>query len=133
MVIPASRGGVVTCLEDEAVAYRPEQVPELSLGALLGVDQGQHDHVHAAHEPVVPRVLLARLAQAVVVDDHAGARLECGDQVAQDTDRVGGRVVVEDPPEVVDCIMRYGSGTRGSRLMSLVNPSVSQLRGCAVV
>ena len=91
-----------THLENEPIPRGRKQRAELLLGALLRVEQREHDHVHAAHDALVPGVLAARLAQAVVVDEDAGAGLEGGHQVLEDADGVGSRVVVHDPAEEVD-------------------------------
>lgn len=92
-----------THLEHKPVSGRLEQRAELGLGPLLRVQQRQHDNIHAAHDAVVPGGLVARLAQAVVVDQDAGAGLEGGNKVLEEADGVGGGVVVHDPAEVVDC------------------------------
>lgn len=80
-----------------------EQLSELGLGTLLRVEQTEHHDIHAAHDLFVPGVFLPRpLKQAVIINNDAGARLEGGDEVAEDLERVGGRVIVEDPAEEVD-------------------------------
>jgi len=91
-----------THLENVSRVGSSKQRPELVLVALLRVEQREHDQVHAAHNLLVPRVLGPGRAEAVVVDDDARAGLERRDQVLQDLDGVGGRVVVDDPAEVVD-------------------------------
>lgn len=100
---PERREAKETHLENKPIPGRLEQLPELLLSPLLRIQQREHDDVHAAHDPLVPGVFLARLTQAVVVDDDARARLEGGHQVAQDAHGVGGRVIVHDPAEEVDC------------------------------
>ena len=44
---------------------------------------------------------MARLQQAVVVDEDAGAGFEGRDEVLEEADGVGSGVVVEDPAEEV--------------------------------
>jgi hypothetical protein len=92
-----------THLKDKAVPGSLEKIFKLGLGTLLRVQERKHDGIHAAHDPLVPWVLLAWLSQAVVVDDDARPRLESRDQVLEDSDGIRSRVVVDDPAEVVDC------------------------------
>lgn len=75
-------------LEHKSLICHAEQLPKFGLGALLCVEQREHDHVHAAHDLLIPGVLLARLAQAVVVDDDARARLEGRHEILENLDSV---------------------------------------------
>lgn len=89
-------------LERKPLICRPEQRPELVLMALLRVEQRQHNQVHAPDQLLVPWPFHPRVAQTVVVDDHAGPRLQRGDEVLQQLDRAWRRIVVDDPAKEVD-------------------------------
>lgn len=89
-------------LEYEALVCCLEQFLELLLLTLLCVEQGQHYHVHASHELLVPWILRPGLTQAVVIDDDASAGLHGWYKILEKFDGVRGRVIVEDPSEEVN-------------------------------
>jgi hypothetical protein len=91
-----------TNLEHKALISSLKEVLKLLLGPLLGVEEHHHDHVHAAHHLFVPRVLGPRHPETVVINNNAGAGLEGWDEVLENLDGIGGRVVVDDPAEEVD-------------------------------
>ena len=91
-----------TNLEHEALISSLEEVLKLLLSPLLGVEKHHHDHVHAAHHLFVPRVLGPGHPEAVVINNNAGAGLEGWDEVLENLDGIGSRVVVDDPAEEVD-------------------------------
>ncbi len=88
-------------LEAEPVASFLEQLAELCLGALLRVQHGHHGQVHIPHQLLVPGILLARLAETVLVNQYTSTRLERRDQILQDRDGILLGKVMENPAEEV--------------------------------
>lgn len=94
----------ITHLEDESIVRCFKKAPKLLLIALVRIEQSQHDEVHAAHQPFIPRILRTGFSQAVIVDDNACAWFEGRDKILQKLHSVRVGVVVKDPSEVVDFV-----------------------------
>ena len=79
----------------------PKQVLKLARRPLPRIKPGEHHKVHCWNNLLIPRILLARLRKAVVIDDDACTLFESRDEGMQHGEGIGVRLVVEDATEEI--------------------------------
>lgn len=121
---------IITYLEYESLVSSLEKLFKFHFCSLLGVQESQHQQIHAPHELFIPVVLHSRFAETVVVDEDARSRFESWDEVLQNCYSVFSGEVVQDPTEIIDCLLSAHILNQWVMLGCIV-PS-APLTGCSV-